>query len=97
MTAELPFDRDVDREHLEKRRAEELRQRRKGELKRELVDAGRRHRPPGSPPTTQRKQVRLTLDEENRLEAVAEELGMRPGRMIRLAALALIDRYRRIE
>jgi hypothetical protein len=93
--AEFPYDRDVDREALEKRRTDQLRIKRLVEIRRRLrkaagITVGQR-RPPGAPPATQRKTLRLTVDEERRLEQLADDMLLSVESLLRACFLAAAD------
>lgn len=94
MPADFPYERDVDREALEKRRAEQLRVQRKVAVRKELQAAERDAHPPGSPPRTQEARVRLTLREERMLDEAARDLGVSRANLLRRAALAMAIRIR---
>lgn len=88
MPAELPFDRDVDREALERRRDENLRAERKSALKRELEAAELEARPDPRHPRTERKHFEFTVDELRRIDEAAAGLRLARATFVRRAALA---------
>lgn len=91
MTVDMPFDRDVDREHLERHRAKLRRGARRVEIKNELrrgsgvVYPGRRSA--GSPPPTERIAIKVTAGELARIEHLAGELHLSVPALIRACVL----------
>lgn len=92
MSAELPFDRDVDREALEQHRERARRAERrldiKGELRRGagVISPGRRQN--GSPRATERIPIDVTPAELERLQGLADELHITLPALLRGCALA---------
>lgn len=101
MPAELPFDQDVDRAHVEARRA----RRRRYDLlvanRKALRRAGGtttgQKRPRGAPPETERASLRLTSDELHRIERAAKEAQLSRENFIRCAALHFVHALEEID
>lgn len=96
MPADLPYDRDVDREAIEKRREGQRRAERRVEIKNEMrrragvFSASRREA--GSAPLTERAQTTFTVGESERIQRVADELGVSVRTLLRAGALILASR-----
>lgn len=93
MPAELPFDPEVDREALERRRDEDLRARRKHAIRRELHVAELEANPDDAPRLT-RRQFAFTKRELELLDAAARTLRMSRAALLRRSALAVARRLR---
>lgn len=96
MPADLPYERDVDREHAEQHRARAQRAERRVEIKNELHRvAGLRpgaRREAGSPPLTERVTALFAVGELERLQRAADELGVSVRSLVRGGALLLARR-----
>lgn len=91
MSAELPFDAEVDAAHAEAHAAKRRRVRRLIAIRRELRPIARRRRP-GGPPITETIRLRLTLDEKARIKQAAEDALLTAQDFLRAAAFAYADR-----
>lgn len=88
--AELPFDRDVDRDHAERHRERQRRAERRAVIKNELrrgagIVAGRRGA--NDAPLTERVAVTTTVSEMERIQRLADELGVSVPTLLRGCAL----------
>lgn len=95
--AELPFDPEVDREALERRRAEDLRARRKFAAKRELevAELEANPNPHRSPDRCVHARVPLSEPERDALDECARQLRISRVALLRRAGLALARQLRR--
>lgn len=96
MSADLPFDRDVDRAALERHREEQRAMERRARIRTEMHRAagagpsGRREA--GGPPLTESITAHFNASELRRLHATAKALRVSPRTLVRAATLILVLR-----